>query len=549
LFTLLTPSALLALLGLLVPVAIHLWNRRPGREVAVGSLRWLTAGANRRLRNLRPEQLPLLLLRAALLAVLAVALAGPVWRQAVPAGRGQALVSAQLVGTPAFIRLRPTLDSLRRRGYALRWLAPGFPLVPPATWRADSLASQGGDRGADEPDSATEPFTWARVRQAAEAFPGQPLYVVTTAALREFQGSHPALAGTITWHILPVAPPVAWLEAAASPRADSLRLLLGQSRATQTAFRVVSVAKPRPGAVVRVAGLKPLRYEETRAGGAQLRPVLGVALRAASAAAGAPPAASVVPVRSRALRVVIYAAAPYAADARALHAALRAAAIGLPVPLALTLVAAPPSATDGADWLFWLADTPLAAAWNAPVRRGLKIWQEAPAPGIADTAHLLSPVAAEPSVAVWRRSQASRGTQSPAAGSLLWTDGLGRAVLSRQALGRGARYRLHTRLSPPWSELANSPTLPAQLLALLQPEPEWLRTNELASGPSQDQRALDPVQLPAARFLKNSAETFPPAAFHLTDLRPWLVLTAGLLFAVERLLARRRVTQLTPATP
>jgi hypothetical protein len=63
LFTLLTPSALLALLGILVPVAIHLWNRRPGREVAVGSLRWLTAGANRRLRNLKPEQLWLLLLR------------------------------------------------------------------------------------------------------------------------------------------------------------------------------------------------------------------------------------------------------------------------------------------------------------------------------------------------------------------------------------------------------------------------------------------------------------------------------------------------------
>ena len=75
-FTLLSPFALLALLGLLVPVAIHLWNRRPGREVPVGSLRWLAAGANRRLRNLKPEQLLLLLLRATLMAVLAVALAG-----------------------------------------------------------------------------------------------------------------------------------------------------------------------------------------------------------------------------------------------------------------------------------------------------------------------------------------------------------------------------------------------------------------------------------------------------------------------------------------
>ncbi|MBD2767723.1 BatA domain-containing protein [Hymenobacter sp. BT664] len=541
---LLTPSALLALLGLLVPVAIHLWNRRPGREVAVGSLRWLTAGANRRLRSLRPEQLPLLLLRAALLAVLAVALAGPAWRQAVPAGRGQALVSASLVGTRAFAMLQPALDSLRRRGYALRALAPEFPLVPPAAGLVDSLGQRTSARGARPPDSARESFTWARVRQATEVFPGQPLYVVTTAALREFQGSHPPLAGSITWRILPVETSATWLQSAASTGTDSLRLLLGRTRATQTTFRVVAVAKPRPGAIVRVAGLAPLRYEETRAGGAQLRLI--------PTATGSPTAASVVPVRTRALRAVIYASPSYAADARALHAALRAASIGLPVPLVLTQVASPPSANDQADWLFWLADSPLPAAWAASVRKELNVWQEASGPGIADTAHLLSPAAAEPPVTIWRRGQASPGTGwSPAGGNSfsLWTDGLGRAVLSRQGLGRGAYYRLHTRLSPPWSELADCPALPAQLLELLQPSPEWLGGNELSSVLSQDQRALDPTQLTPTRPLKSPGSAVAPATFRLTDLRPWAVLATGLLFAVERLLARRRVRQLSPATP
>ena len=98
-FSLLNPTALLTLTGLLVPVAIHLWNRRPGREVAVGSLRWLAAGANRRLRNLKPEQLWLLLLRAALLAVLAVAVAEPVWRQRQPTSQGQVLLSPEVPGT------------------------------------------------------------------------------------------------------------------------------------------------------------------------------------------------------------------------------------------------------------------------------------------------------------------------------------------------------------------------------------------------------------------------------------------------------------------
>ena len=125
--TFLTPTALLALLGLLVPVVIHLWNRRPGREVAVGSLRWLAAGANRRLRNLKPEQLWLLLLRAALVAVLAVAVAGPIWRTALPTSRGVVLLSTEAAGLPTLVGLKPTIDSLRGSGYALEEELPADP--------------------------------------------------------------------------------------------------------------------------------------------------------------------------------------------------------------------------------------------------------------------------------------------------------------------------------------------------------------------------------------------------------------------------------------
>ena len=137
-----TNPSVLPLLGLLVPLAIHLWNRRPGREVAVGSLRWLAAGANRRLRRLRLEQVGLLLLRATLLALLAGALAGPQWRQPRPTGRGQVLVSPELADGSRLAAVRPTLDSLRRHGYALRWLAAGLPLITPAEWQADSAGQR-----------------------------------------------------------------------------------------------------------------------------------------------------------------------------------------------------------------------------------------------------------------------------------------------------------------------------------------------------------------------------------------------------------------------
>ena len=543
-FTLLTPSALLALLGLLVPVAIHLWNRRPGREVAVGSLRWLAAGANRRLRRLRPEQLGLLLLRATLLAVLAVAVAGPVWRQARPAGRGQVLLGPALLGNPTLAALRPTIDSLRRRGYGLRWLAAGFPRVPGAAWRADPAGPSGAGRPANPapaPGTPTTDFYWARAQLAAAAFPGQPLFVVTPASLRNFRGSRSPLPAGVTWHTLPAAGAATWLQAAAL-RPDSLRLLLGRSTENQTGFDWQSVARPRPGALLRVAGLPPLRFE-AGADGARLRP-----LSQTSDSTNAPRPAAVA-VRAQPVRILLYSTPDYAPDARYLRAGLRAAAAGLPVPLALTTTAQAPDPAARPDWLFWLSDAPVPAAWRAAARRGTRIWQPAAGPGVADTAQLATTAADAASVALFRRGAGP----APASAQLLWTDGRGRAVLARQALGRGALYQLSTRLDPAWSELANDPALPARLLALLQPEPTDDTRPDAhpdadadAALAAHDQRALDPAQLDGSSgsaLQTHSAAAprpAPPPTYRFADLRPWLVLAAGLLFLLERWLAHRR---------
>ncbi|WP_375417835.1 BatA domain-containing protein [uncultured Hymenobacter sp.] len=555
-FTLLNPAALLALLGLLVPVAIHLWNRRPGREVAVGSLRWLAAGANRRLRNLKLEQLWLLLLRAALLAVLALAVAGPAWRQSLPPARGQVLLSPALIGNPALAALRPTIDSLRRRGYGLRWLAAGFPRLSGAAWRADSARLRDSARVLSAADSVGAAWQWARVRQAGARFAGQPLYVLTPAALAGFRGTHAPLAASITWQLVPAGAPSNWVHQATF-WGDSLRLLLGHSSEIQTTFQLKSVARPQPGAEVRVAGLPPLRLV-AGAGGPQLAPLAPTPPPAANATSTtAPETTPLIPVRTRPVRIILYATPAFAADARCLQAGLRAAAVGLPAPLDLRVVAAPPDTATAPDWLFWLSDAPLPAAWQAAVRGGTRVWQEAAAPGIADPARLVG-AAGEAAVTMLRRSAPS----VPAAGVPLWTDGRGRAVLARRELGQGAFYQLHTRLSPAWSELAESPDLPARLLTLLAPAPTdeaapvalppypaptttQALTQKLAA---YDQRALDPAQLYAAGagrkraarpVASGDAEATPPA-FRLTDLRPWLVLVAGLLFALERWLAWRR---------
>ena len=508
------PSALLALLGLLVPLAIHLWNRRPGREVAVGSLRWLVAGANRRLRNLRLEQLWLLLLRATLLAVLAGAVAGPAWRQLRPAGRGQVLVSPELAGKGVLAAVQPRIDSLRKRGYALRWLSQSLPLVSAAAWRADSLGMP--LPALNIPTSSDDAFYAQRIQQAADTFAGQPLYVLTSARLAAMQGTHRPLPTSVTWQTLPLPTESTWLQAATGT-ADSLHLLLGHSTERQTTFNLTNLARPQSSQSVVVPGLPALRYQ-----------LINNELQLPQNDSGQIQPA--VPVQRATLRVWVYAPPVYAAEARYLRAALRAASVGLPGPLALTVAPTLPP-VNATDWLFWLPAAPVPATLREQVRRGLHLWQAPPGLGTADTTSLIAAgLANDTPATIWQRVKlpSSAGTET------LWTDAQGQPVLTRQTLGLGASYHFASRLNPAWSTLADNPALPALLLNVLQPVPVGAA---LARLHSHDQRRLDARQFSASG--PRVGGRVPPS-FRLLDLRPWLVLLAGALLALERWLASRR---------
>ena len=507
----------------------------------MGSLRWLAAGANRRLRNLKLEQLGLLLLRAAVLAVLAVAVAGPVWRTRLPTSRGVVLLSAEAAGLPALAGMKAPIDSLRRRGYALRWLAADFPQVPGRTWQqrtgpasatADSIAAA----AAGQPGGQL--FAWARVQQAAAAFPGQPLVVVTSAALRHFGGSHAPLPAGVTWQTLPDTTTATWL-ASAVQTGDSLSLLVGRSNEMRTTYRRQKVRLRSNEQVVRAAGLGLMRVISTGTDNRQ---------RMLVPATGKPRAIDKVAVDTAPMVIELYASPEYAADARYLEAALRAAGTALPTRPLLRRLQTRPNQLR-APWTFWLSAEPLPQNWRADLSRTAgNVWLEAAGPGVADTARIATTAANAAAAAVLRRD-----ARPVAAGrETVWADGRGRAILSRQALGSSAVYRLHTRLAPAWSELADDPQLPARLLELLQPAPTTSLSRQpthlAAAETAHDRRALAPAQLPATASAHPAPPTAAPVAFRTADLRPWLVLLAGLLLLLERLLARRRDTLNLPAT-
>ncbi|WP_167856455.1 BatA domain-containing protein [Hymenobacter metallicola] len=507
--TFLAPSGLLALLGVAVPVAIHLWNRRPGRVVQVGSIRWLTAAANRRLRNLKLEQLALLLLRALLVVMLALAVAGPVWRRPAPPRRGQVLISADLLNSESLAAVRPTIDSLRRRGFTLRQLRQGFPRISDTVW-------QQKNQPVSVPAAATANLHfWPRVAQAADSFPHEPVWVYTSTTQRHFAGSRPALPTSVRWQAVPLpAPAIAWLSNASLTTPDSLRLVgsRGTDEAVFTTSRTVARPRQSPAVLPRVAGLPPLHYH-SEAG----RSVIRVAM---------PTDTLQVPVLAQPMRVWLYHDAAYAPDARYLQAALRAAGVGLLPRLELTVSRQLPPDEASLNWLFWLHSSPIPTAWQQRARQGLAIWQSARGPGVAQqTVFGVNP--AELTYSLTRLD-----TTSHPGSRLVWQAATGRPVLSCRTVGRGAIYQFHSRLHPAWGTLVDSPELPELLLSLLQPS-----TGQPAEP--HDPRQLDAGQVVRQEVAPADRTSTPSPAPTDTDLRAKLVLLAAVLWALERGLAQR----------
>lgn len=162
-----SPAWLFGLGALLVPIALHLWHRRGGRPVRIGSIRLLVGAPPATRASWRLQDPWLLLLRCTMLAALIGALARPSWtpRQA-PRASLLALVSPDVACAADLV------DSLRAAGRTTATL-----------------------RGPDY---------WTALQDADRTAPrGTRLVVFAPALLRHFSGARPALRAVVEWHVRP----------------------------------------------------------------------------------------------------------------------------------------------------------------------------------------------------------------------------------------------------------------------------------------------------------------------------------------------------------
>lgn len=196
-FALLAPIGLAALAALALPIAIHLVRRVELRTTPFAALRWISERIRprRRLRFLRPW---LLMLRLALLSLLALLLARPILSQPAVALRDVVVVAP---GSD----LAAARASVASTGADWRWLAPGFPPIETS-------------RPAGEVPAAS------LLREIDAALPREAkLAVVVPETVAGLDGERPSLSHAIGWHIVPGRMPVAEPAALRAPSALAVR--------------------------------------------------------------------------------------------------------------------------------------------------------------------------------------------------------------------------------------------------------------------------------------------------------------------------------------
>jgi hypothetical protein len=173
---LLAPLGLAALAALVLPLVIHLVRRIELRTTAFAALRWISERVRPR-RRLRFERPWLLLLRLALLALLALLLARPV-------------VSELSITKPAWVLVAPGSDVGAARAAVSvanadwRWLAPGFPTI--------------------ETPAASAPVPTASLLREIDSDlpPDAKLIVVVPEEVAGLDGERPLLSRAVEWHVV-----------------------------------------------------------------------------------------------------------------------------------------------------------------------------------------------------------------------------------------------------------------------------------------------------------------------------------------------------------
>lgn len=474
-----TSPAWLAALGVLaIPVLLHLWSRRPGQRVRLGSLRHLQGAPGPRAWGRRLDDLPLLALRLAALAACVLGLAGLTWRRPSPPRAQPASVILALpttVADSAGFFADPLVDSLRRVGVAIHGLTAGFPLIE-AVAAGQAAPTEGSRTGA-----------WSLLAALADSIPpGSDILVLGDPSAGDLGPRRPKTASSVRWRSI-------------------------EARAISAAAMRWAGTNDTVLLLERREGTNLLRWLSPPPGGDET-----------GEPAGTPP---LLTSRSVTVPAVYLVSDEQVSDELvALQAGITAAfhaGVGLDPVISTIPSSAASELEPGPKLIIWLSGQSVSEAVQRAVA-GDAILLEFPSAGVSHPASR----SVHATSAIWWTAaegvQAERAVDSLRGPGVLMVDDLGLPFLTVEGVGQGQWYRIATRPNPAWGNLATGAALPELIFALLTQDHPVLTRSPISPG----QAAGSPAP---------AAATQP----RQTSLRSLMLLLTALLVSGERIAAGR----------
>ncbi|NBW33837.1 MAG: hypothetical protein EBR30_02160 [Cytophagia bacterium] len=120
------PAMLWSLLGISIPIAIHLLSRKEGKVIPLGSIRYLEESPSQQFKGIKLNEYWLLFLRSLLIIILSFLLAGANYVSNKNETKKWLVLEQSVIENKV---VKSLMDSLATDGYEIRLLAKDFPLV------------------------------------------------------------------------------------------------------------------------------------------------------------------------------------------------------------------------------------------------------------------------------------------------------------------------------------------------------------------------------------------------------------------------------------
>ncbi len=206
------PAMLWSLLGISVPIAIHLLSRKEGKVIPLGSIRYLEESPSQQFKGIKLNEYWLLFLRSLLIIILSFLLAGANYVSNKNETKKWLVLEQSVIENKV---VKSLMDSLAADGYEIRLLAKDFPLV-----------------GTDQQIIESDYYTLLETLAQQDLTKG---IVISHNKASAFKGEILPLPKNIEW--LSINPdPKQYLLKVSTRKQDSLQLRYGYTEANHTYF-------------------------------------------------------------------------------------------------------------------------------------------------------------------------------------------------------------------------------------------------------------------------------------------------------------------------